>query len=176
MSLTTLVRILVCITVLAAALLFVRGSSAAPAAPLLHGIHQARADAHRCQAELGVTRYAIAERVPRGSLYRRWVLKLWKHRATTVCTTLERAQADPITAIGIVFGRYTQQAIRVAHCESRYDINAQNGQYLGLFQMGDHERATYGHGSTPLAQARAAYRYFAATQFTWGPWTCKPWN
>lgn len=176
MSLTNLVRVLVCITVLAAAFLFVRGSSAAPTAPLLTGIHQARADTHRCQNELGTSPTPIADRIPRGHAYRRWVLRLWKHRSRTACTTLERAQADPITAIGIVFGRYREQALRVAHCESRYDVNAQNGQYRGLFQMGDWERATYGHGSTPLAQAQAAYRYFAATQYGWGPWSCKPWN
>jgi hypothetical protein len=174
--LTTLVRVLVCTTILAASLLFVRGSGAAPTAPILTGIHQARADTHRCQTELGASPSPIADRIPRGHAYRQWVLNLWKHRATSACATLERAQADPVTAIGIVFGRYTQQALRVAHCESRYDVNARNGQYLGLFQMGSYERATYGHGSTPLAQARAAYRYFSATRYTWGPWQCKPWN
>ncbi len=88
---------------------------------------------------------------------------------------LRREAAPPREAICIVFGSYCGQALRVALCESRYDVNAQNGQYLGLFQMGSHERSTYGHGSTPLAQARAAYRYFVASGRDWSPWECKPW-
>jgi hypothetical protein len=50
----------------------------------------------------------------------------------------------------------------VAYCESRFSTWAQNGQYLGLFQMGSNERATYGHGSTAYAQAVAdRYRFFS---------------
>ena len=63
----------------------------------------------------------------------------------------------------------------VARCESGLSLWAQNCQYLGLFQMGSHERAVYGHGPTALAQARAAHRYFVAAERTWGPWSCKPW-
>lgn len=73
-----------------------------------------------------------------------------------------------------VFGSRCREALNVAWCESRYRTWAQNGQYLGLFQMGESERATYGHGSTALEQARAAYRYFSATGKDWSPWTCKP--
>jgi hypothetical protein len=76
--------------------------------------------------------------------------------------------------ICLVFGRYCDQALRVAHCESRYDTNARNGQYLGIFQMGSWERRTYGHGRTAFDQALAAYRYFRASGSDWSPWTCKP--
>lgn len=77
-----------------------------------------------------------------------------------------------------VFGKYGHEAVRVAYCESRLDVNARNGQYLGLFQMGYWERKRFGHGSTALAQARAAYRYFLYSLRHngdgWRPWTCRP--
>lgn len=79
-------------------------------------------------------------------------------------------------AVSLVFGRYAGQAMRVVRCETggTFSVYARNGQYLGLFQMGSWERATYGHGWTPLAQARAAWRYFVASGRDWSPWTCKP--
>ena len=73
-----------------------------------------------------------------------------------------------------VFGPYCSQALRVAWCESRMETGAANGQYLGLFQMGDYARAKYGHGPDPWTQAEAAFRYFADSGFSWGPWSCKP--
>ncbi|HEY1248824.1 MAG TPA: hypothetical protein VGE97_07555 [Nitrososphaera sp.] len=64
----------------------------------------------------------------------------------------------------------------VVRCETggTYSIWARNGQYLGIFQMGSNERATYGHGNTAWQQAISAYRYFAASNYSWGPWSCKP--
>ena len=59
-------------------------------------------------------------------------------------------------------------AQRIAWCESRFDRWAQNGQYLGLFQMGSHERWTYGHGPTAWDQAQAANRYQNVSG--WSPW------
>jgi hypothetical protein len=82
--------------------------------------------------------------------------------------------APPHRAIRAVFGRYADQALVVARCESHLSVRAQNGQYLGLFQMGRNERAVYGHGSTAYQQARAAHRYFVASGRAWGPWSCKP--
>jgi len=73
-----------------------------------------------------------------------------------------------------VFGPYCTQAIRVATCESGLDVWARNGQYLGLFQMGAYERATYGDGMGPWNQSRAALRYFRASGYSWRPWTCQP--
>ena len=73
-----------------------------------------------------------------------------------------------------VFGPYCEQALRVARCESGMRTTAANGQYLGLFQMGSYARARYGHGSDPWTQAEAAFRYFADSHFSWGPWSCKP--
>lgn len=79
-------------------------------------------------------------------------------------------------AIRIVWGPNWRevQAITVAACESTFNTHAVNGQYRGIFQMGEWERATYGHGWTPRAQARAAHRYFVASGRDWSPWECKP--
>ena len=77
-------------------------------------------------------------------------------------------------AITQVFGRYAQQALHVAWCESRWRTDAHNGQYLGLFQMGTFARGKFGHGHGAWAQARAAYRYFVYSGRDWSPWTCRP--
>ena len=82
----------------------------------------------------------------------------------------------PEKAICHVFGNYCRQALQVARCESGYRTTAQNGQYLGLFQMGYSERQLFGHGATPLDQAKAAYRYFVRSGRDWSPWSCKPWS
>ncbi len=89
--------------------------------------------------------------------------------------TLEQHRSTQDT-IRLVFGSYGEQAVRVAGCETgqTYSTTARNGQYLGLFQMGDYARSTYGHGWTALEQALAAYRYFVASGYDWSPWECKP--
>jgi hypothetical protein len=84
-------------------------------------------------------------------------------------------QARAKVAICKTFGKYCQQALSVSWCESKWYVWAQNGQYLGIFQMGSSERAKYGHGSGAWAQARAAERYFVASGRDWSPWSCKPW-
>jgi hypothetical protein len=81
----------------------------------------------------------------------------------------------PRQAICSVFRGYCGQALRVARCESRFRTTAQNGQYLGLFQMGASERRLFGHGPSAYEQARAAYRYFVVSGRDWSPWSCKPW-
>jgi hypothetical protein len=87
----------------------------------------------------------------------------------------EASKASSTTrAICKVFGSYCGQALRVSWCESRYNIWARNGQYLGLFQMGDYARARYGHSNNAWGQARAAYRYFTDSGRDWSPWSCKP--
>ena len=82
---------------------------------------------------------------------------------------------SPEKAICHVFGDYCGQALCVARCESGYRTTAQNGQYLGIFQMGHSERRLFGHGVSALDQARAAYRYFVRSGRDWSPWSCKPW-
>jgi hypothetical protein len=86
------------------------------------------------------------------------------------------AGAPPKVAICHVFGRrYCRQALAVSWCESRHRTTAENGQYLGLFQMGSYERRLFGHGSKALDQAVAAHRYFVRSGRDWSPWSCKPW-
>ena len=84
-------------------------------------------------------------------------------------------RGSPEKAICHVFGSYCGEALRVARCESGYSVGAQNGQYLGLFQMGSNERRLFGHGESALEQAQAAYRYFVRSGRDWSPWSCKPW-
>jgi hypothetical protein len=68
------------------------------------------------------------------------------------------------------------QVMQVVNCETggKYRVDVQSGQFLGLFQMGSRERATYGHGSTVWAQANAAHRYFVASGRDFSPWQCLP--
>jgi hypothetical protein len=60
----------------------------------------------------------------------------------------------------------------VAWCESRMNVYARNGDYLGLFQFGSFARAHYGFAWNASTQARAAYRYFRDAG--WAPWSCSP--
>ena len=86
--------------------------------------------------------------------------------------------------IEVVFGPYASQAKAVSACESGdkdgdlspHVVHATNGQYLGMFQMGSFARSAFGHGNTPMAQVKAAYRYFVASGKDWSPWQCKPWG
>jgi hypothetical protein len=84
--------------------------------------------------------------------------------------------ATPQKTICRVFGDYCQEALAVSRCESNLRTDAQNGQYLGLFQMGSSERRLFGHGPSAADQAEAAHRYFVASGHNWGPWSCKPWS
>jgi hypothetical protein len=84
--------------------------------------------------------------------------------------------APPKKAICGVFRGYCQEAVDVAWCESRLHPDAQNGEYLGLFQMGSLPRRLFGHGQTAWAQALAAHKYFLSTGRDWSPWSCKPSN
>ena len=83
------------------------------------------------------------------------------------------AKLPPRTAICSVFGPYCEEAVAVAWCESHLTTTAQNGQYLGLFQMGSHERSLFGHGTSAHAQALAAHRYFVVSGRDWSPWSCR---
>jgi hypothetical protein len=86
----------------------------------------------------------------------------------------QRAAMPPKAAICDVFSRYCHEAVAVAWCESRLTTTAQNGQYLGLFQMGSSERRLFGHGPTAREQAEAAHEYFVRSGRDWSPWGCKP--
>lgn len=117
-------------------------------------------------------------RKPHGCADARYLASVAKERASIARRAygrwLERRTWDVSLAINSVFGSYAGQAHRVVSCESGHSTLAVNGQYLGLFQMGSWERATFGHGPSPLEQARAAHRYFVASGRDWSPWSCKP--
>ena len=63
-------------------------------------------------------------------------------------------------------------------CESRFDKDAVNGQYLGLTQMGSDERAAWNWGRRVVRQLRASHRYWVYARDAWGngfaPWACDP--
>jgi hypothetical protein len=84
------------------------------------------------------------------------------------------AATQPRNVICRVFGDYCQQAVAVSRCESGLRTDAQNGQYLGLFQMGSSERRLFGHGPSAAEQVAAAHRYFVASGRDWSPWSCQP--
>jgi hypothetical protein len=134
-------------------------------------IQQARAQTHHCQDELGIPRTRVSSMVPIGAAYRAWVLALWRGRRDAYCAVL-RAIRKPTVAVRMVFGDEAPEALAVARCETggTYDTNARNGQYQGLFQMGDYARHRYGHGDTALEQARAAHSYYQDAG--WSPWEC----
>jgi len=83
------------------------------------------------------------------------------------------ASLPPKKAICAAFADDCRAAIAVAWCESHLQTTAQNGQYLGLFQMGSYERQLFGHGPTAHAQAVAAHRYFVNSGRDWSPWSCR---
>lgn len=118
----------------------------------------------RARAEAPATRLEVRRRAS--------VCRTWGRRHNIAHWRICNSSVP--AAIGCAFGPYASAARRVAWCESTWNVNASNGQYLGLFQMGSNERATYGHGRTALAQSFAARRYFDASGRDWSPWQCKP--
>jgi hypothetical protein len=79
-------------------------------------------------------------------------------------------------AICRVWGSHCSLGLAIAYCESKLDLWARNGQYVGLFQMGSSERRKYGDSRNVWGQARSAFAYFRdsgtspwrSSQFCWG--------
>ncbi len=145
----------------------------------MHNQHEwtQRAQENRCRAK---TPWSEFTKTPLRS-----VLPAWRgHHVVWAKARHERAQARssaclPSTTAGIiryVFGAYGDQAVAVAQCESGLSVYAENGQYLGLFQMGAYARARYGHSWTALGQSRSAYAYFKDSGSDWSPWQCRPYG
>ncbi len=141
------------------------------------GIRYYRDTAWNNEQALGLARspYAGSENAA-SCRYVIWAVNRWKERSHSSGRKLRELNGNPRKAICYVFGDYCSQALRVSGCETghTYHIHAQNGQYLGLFQMGSYARSTYGHGYTALEQSRAAYAYFVNSGRDWSPWSCKP--
>ncbi len=153
--------------------------------------------AQKCRRDLGLpafqTRRAWETAV--GQDYRRWIYQLWRKRYVKCEKQTDRAYSDVRFAIRLIFRglgdpRYAydakEQAVRVAWCESRWSPQDRLGQYVGLFQMGNNERADYGIGlyasrdeetaryATIIDQVRSAYRMFVAAGRSWTRWACRP--
>lgn len=124
--------------------------------------------------QIGRTPTQYMERKSASCRYLKFLRHEWSQRADKRFRTTMKLERDPKAAIRWVFGQYANQALDVAWCESRYSIWAENGQYLGLFQMGSSERELFGHGNTAIEQARAAHRYFVNSGRDWSPWQCRP--
>lgn len=113
--------------------------------------------------------------------YLRWVEQRWNRRRVAAYKLAHRSRVASVAATGgtvptlicRVFGSAAcSKAIDVARCESGFSIHAVNGQYLGIFQMGSSERATYatiGY-ATAYEQIVAAHNYYVVSG--WGPWAC----
>lgn len=86
----------------------------------------------------------------------------------------EGSRPVPLVICDVFGERYCSEALEVAWCESRWNTEARNGQYRGIFQMGAWERRTFGHGPGAYEQARAARRYFEKSGRDWSPWECQP--
>lgn len=93
-------------------------------------------------------------------------------------------QADMISIIRQTFGPYSDQAIRIARCESTFNPNATNSYAIGnshaagLFQI-LYPSTWYGtsqaHNSPydASANAKAAYEIFQRDGYSWREWECK---
>lgn len=109
-------------------------------------------------------------------------------RSTTTTTTPEPTpeetpiqepaseSGDVADMIRSVFG--TEKAVRVATCESGLDPANVNGQYRGLFQLGNYHKqraADMGYTWNQMFEAmpniKVAYNLFL--EQGWGPWECK---
>jgi hypothetical protein len=90
---------------------------------------------------------------------------------TAQASSVNSNYQSALKAVCFYFGPNCVTAMRIVKCETggSYAPWSANGQYLGIFQMGSSERATYGHGNNVWAQARAAYQYFKAAG-SFAPW------
>lgn len=169
---------LVVVALVLAALGFAGVAQAEPRAkptPAERELYRVINDTNACRATLQIHPLHATHRRWRGDRYDHYRLQRWRDRRDD-CREFRERLTNPVVAIRFVFGPYASQALAVSHCESGWRTTAQNGQYLGMFQMGDFARGKYGHSWTPLGQARAAYAYFMDSGHDWSPWSCKPWS
>ena len=86
------------------------------------------------------------------------------------CRLAAARLTTPEAVICCIFGEHCKEALAVARCELRLQPWARNGQYLGLFQMGNERAASVRPRRMAADQARAAFRYFVASGRDWSPW------
>lgn len=155
--------------------------------------------AQECRRALGVPVFQTSrgwETAKRGPYYV-WMHALWRSRYLECRGATQRANEDVRYAIRLIFRgpgdpRYAyadsaaEQAVRVAWCESRWTTWDRLGQYAGVGQLGNQERAEYGIGvyasrdpeaaitASAVLQVRSFYRMFVAAGRSWGRWSCRP--
>jgi hypothetical protein len=139
-------------------------------------IRTVRHTANPCRRTLYRHRFAYLSGYPWGKVGQLQRLEVWKGRRDWACARVAYLRANPAKAIRFIFGSYGDQAVAVAYCESHLYVGAQNGQYLGLFQMGTYARSRYGHSWEAIGQSRSAYGYFVGSGRDWSPWQCRPWG
>ena len=142
----------------------------------IHHVDHRRRETQRCRDELALKPLPVRflERRTPSSRFRWWLASMWGKRSRFYCGIVRHLNAHPVRAIAYVWPDHLDdEAVAVVRCETggTFSTRASNsGVYLGLFQFGPYARARYGFGSTALAQARAAYRYFRDAG--WAPWEC----
>lgn len=142
-------------------------------AGLRHAIRWHRGKTWRLQDQAGVSRTPTrhVERHTTSVPFLHWVNNLWLRRQKAASRLLRSHSGSVPNLICRVFGANCSMALRVARRESGFCTCAVNGQYLGIFQMGYHERqrfATIGY-STAWQQIVAAHNYFMVSG--WSPWS-----
>lgn len=153
-----------------------RAEKIAPCNTVPEAVAERRQATWKWEKELEVNRTPteFMERKTSSCPYLKYLKREWSLRADKRFRTTMKLERDARAAIRWVFGPYADEALDVAWCESRHSVWAENGQYLGLFQMGSYARSEYGHSDTAIGQARAAHAYFVASGRDWSPWQCRP--
>lgn len=157
-------------------------------------------DAQACRHGLGQPSWPTRRDWERttSTQYMAWVYERWAGRLQDCNWQTRRANSDARYAIRLIFtgpgdpshphaASASEQAIRVAYCESRWTFtHTPTGQYVGAFQLGNSERAQYGLGiyasrephtavtASGVLQVRSAFRMFNAAGRSWGRWQCQP--
>ena len=136
----------------------------------------------KVSAVLGIAAAITAPTVAASSLLAPSIVKTVAERGgAVVVKKAKRKNSEEMSIpemIKAVFGNRSGEALRVASCESRYDPNARNGSYVGVFQIHHRthawriEKVGGKDLYDPLTNVRVAHSLM--TDKGWGPWTCSP--
>jgi hypothetical protein len=93
-------------------------------------------------------------------------------------TTPQNASQQVFDPIWDIWGDQKENAQSVAYCESRFDANAENGRYIGLFQIsytlwGKYYGLTKEQLKDPVINSQTARKIWSRSD-NWDMWSCKP--